>query len=265
MVGKRDVVAPTSFPRFIALVKNLRGIVVVGRDLDEAEQRVAWLLQRFRYRNVGVSPAVLKYARELFKNRLRGKPFVKVVYPTSGLERYVRKLVAAVRQPEEVVEPIMFASMYVSPLLLLGESALEAVRPLIVNEVRTRATLDTRTMKLHMRIVDYTVLDFYNWATSHGFEGINQVARLLEKGDEATAKQRADKFVKERKQRIEKDRKRYWRLLEQDEGGRTVVVYLDLAQVALQQVLRKKTFRAVWKNAPEEYAAMCAILAGIVV
>ena len=68
-----------------------------------------------------------------------------------------------------------------------------------------------------MRIADYTVLDFYTWAVRQAF------TRIKEGKDIGF-------ILKERREKIEKDKKRYWRII--DEEGKPFLFYIDMLDIA---------------------------------
>lgn len=235
------------FSSYVALVKNLRGVVLVRPQEPQAEQLVQWLSQRFRYRNVGIPPSLIEESPAFFKPRLRGNPFIELAYPLeslAGLSDGVARL-GGVRR--EVAEALTLASAYASPLICLGSSLQEELRDLCIDEVQTRMELGDRDWRLHLRIADYSVLDLYRWSTEH--------ARLLWRG-ELTG------FAEARRERISRDRRRYWRLQRGDAPPKPFLWYIDLAQtVAHNPALLKETVRL-----PEaEVSAGLAILAAVVV
>ena len=228
------------FAAYVALVKNLRGVVLLDLREDGAERRVTWLSQRFRYRNLGVPPALVAAHPDFLHPRLRGKPFVELAFPLASLECVAEAVAGNGETPRPAAEAIVLASSYASPLICLGPAALAAVRPFVVDAVETAVALSDKDWRLHLRIADYTVLDLYQWSTDH--------ARRLWRGN-------ANDLAQARRERIAKDRKRYWRL-EQGEGPtRPFILYLDLAE----RVAVNGSLRAAITRLPEDEA--CAALA----
>jgi hypothetical protein len=197
------------FPEYAALVKNLRGVVYFDPQ-EEVGEHLSWLTNRFRYRILGVTPFLLD-----LKPEFKDKPFVRLVYPLEALEKLARLAADTLGIARGVCEAVVLASSYVCPILALGRGAVEELEKLSVARVESKLDLDNKGWKLHLRIADYTVLDLYQWSTKH--------ASLLWKSREGAG------FVEARKKRIEKDKKRYWRLASGDSRPWTFMHYLDLA------------------------------------
>lgn len=200
--------------RYASIVKNLRGVVLP--DAEEAEEGVRWLRDRFRYRNLGVPPSVLREAEEFFRGRLGGGPFVELAYPSRALVELVPTLAEGLGAEPRIVEGLVLASAYVSPLLVIGRRAQEGVARLAVDVVESRLDMDVRQWRLHLRIADYTVLDLYRWSTEH-------VEGLLE------GRVGLQEFRREREARIRKDKARYWRLARGEGPAWRFLYYVDLA------------------------------------
>lgn len=185
--------------RYAATVKNLRGVLLFS-DSEEALERIRWLTERFKYRNLGVIPSLSG------KMEVK-KPFVELVYPDGELIKLTRLL--GRRLGEGVAEAVVLSSTYVSPLFVLDGDSVESLRPLEVGSVRVSGKLTDRDWKLHLRIADYTVLDFYRWS-------VESAEKLWTREPEEVLEERAE--------RIRKDAKRYWRI----EGKeREFLLYLD--------------------------------------
>jgi hypothetical protein len=155
------------FAEYVALVKNLRGVVLLDAREDEAQRRVAWLGQRFRYRNLGVPPALVAAHPDFLDARLRGKPFVELAFPLASVERVAEAVVDFGETTRTTAEAMVLASVYASPLICLGPAALAAVRPFAVDAVETTLVLSDKDWRLHFRISDYAVLDLHHWSTDH--------------------------------------------------------------------------------------------------
>jgi len=164
-----------------------------------------WLNRRFKYRVLGISPLVLK---ELRGRGLSPTRQVKPLhYPSKELSELVRCLSSVLGDvPEDVVESAVMASAYVSPLIVFGEPS-RTVLNLATRIVKTAVKLNNALLKLHMRIADYSILDYY-------VKNLELLERLW-KG-ELSSKE----FVELRKDMVVKDSKRYWRLTTQPSKGR---------------------------------------------
>ncbi|MEM4699658.1 MAG: hypothetical protein QXT74_01750 [Candidatus Nezhaarchaeales archaeon] len=200
--------------RYASIVKNLRGVVLL--DVEEGEEGVRWLRDRFKYRNLGVPPATLEEARGFFEGKLGGRPFVELAYPSGALAELARALAEALGEEFRVVEGIVLASAYVSPVLVVGRRAVEGVARLATDFVESRLDMDLRQWKLHLRIADYTVLDLYRWSTEHAEALLEGRVGLQE-------------FRREREARIRRDKARYWRLTRAEGAPWKFLFYIDLA------------------------------------
>jgi hypothetical protein len=236
------------FAEYVALVKNLRGVVLLEPREDGAEHRVAWLGQRFRYRNLGVPPALVAAHPDFLHGRLRGKPFVELAFPLASLERVAEAVAGCEGAARRTAaEAMVLASAYASPLICLEGAALAAVRPFAVDAVETAVALSDKDWRLHFRIADYTVVDLYQWSTNH--------ARGLWRDE-------ANDLAQARRQRIAKDRRRYWRLQQGEGPTNPFLLYLDLTA----RVAGEVTLRAAMTRLPEDEAcAALAIVAAVAV
>lgn len=200
--------------RYASIVKNLRGVVLL--DAEESEEGLRWLQDRFKYRNLGVPPSMLREGKGFFEGKLGGRPFVELAYPSGVLAELARVLAEALEAEFRVIEGVVLASAYVSPVLVIGRRAVEGVAKLAVDVVESRADMDLRLWRLHLRIADYTVLDLYRWSTEH-------VEALLE------GRVGLQEFRREREARIRRDKARYWRLTKAEGAPWKFLFYIDLA------------------------------------
>ncbi len=188
----------------------MRGVVLFS-PADEVSGDLRWLVERFKYRVLGVPPSLVE--------RLPGlkKPLVPLAHPSRGVKSFADFVESSMKLEREVAEAVCLASCYVSPLLALGPSAQRSLKSLAVGEVASKVEMGVRDWKLHLRIADYSVLDLYEWSTT-------QVQRLW-RGEVD-----AEELISERIAAIKKDQKRYWRLQRGQLEPRTFLVYLDLVQ-----------------------------------
>lgn len=219
--------------RYAAIVKNLRGVLIFT-DADEAEERVRWLTERFKYRNLGVSPALSSQIEV-------ERPFVELTYPDDELERLTRLLMDA-GLSEVAAEASVLASAHISPLLALDRRAVRLLRPLEAGSVETSKKLNNREWKLHLRIADYTVLDFYIWS-------IENAERLWTEED-------PKRIIGERLGRIGKDSKRYWRIIGE---GKKFLIYLDPVRL----LWKRNLLEPLRKLQPSKVSAGLAIGAAV--
>ncbi|RLE50240.1 MAG: hypothetical protein DRJ31_02130 [Candidatus Methanomethylicota archaeon] len=231
------------FSRYAALVKNLRGVVLISPG-EDVEDLVNWLVNRFKYRNLGVTPTILSRASGYFEKRLGGKPFVQVVYPIKPIQELVNVIVDSLNVDMEAAEAVVLASSYVSPIIALGREAEKMLKPLTIEDVKSKVKLDNPGWRLHLRIADYTVLDLYSWSVDHALNMWKEFS--------------SRSFVEERMKRIKADKKRYWRLEKGDLEPWTFLYYVDLAQL----IALKDLFNRVAKLG-EDVAAGLAIEAAV--
>jgi len=193
-----------SFYNYAAIVKNLRG-VIHWKEKEKSGERLKWLLSRFRYRNLGVTP--------LMKGKIpERKNLVVLSYPNECI-RMAKDVFSDVLN-EMISEVLCLSSVYISPVITNSPEDFEDLK---LSEVKTSKELTDKDWKLHMRIADYTVLDFYTWAVRQAF------TRIKEGKDIGF-------ILKERREKIEKDKKRYWRII--DEEGKPFLFYIDMLDIA---------------------------------
>ncbi len=205
----------TSLVRYIFLVKNLRG-VFIPLDGEEASRLSSWLARRFRYRDVGVSGETVRLYPDAFQGRLDGNPFHVIDYPIDAARRAGEAYVKALEEqgvPRLVGESVALSLYYASPLLASSKllNLLED-RGLIAYTVRG-PKLSRQDARLHMRIAGYTVLD--------------SLVALSERARECicNGKCSRDQLLNERREFMEKDAKRYWRV--ESKGEEPILAYLD--------------------------------------
>ena len=220
-----------SFYRYAAVVKNLRGVIYYSGG---REDRLRWLLSKFKYRSLGVTPSLAN----LMPKR---KVLVELTYPVKTIEEAVRLFSEVISL--EAAETLCLASAYISPVMLIGE--LEEFKPAVIRTVKTSMNLDDRAWKLHMRIADYTTLDFYAWSTQNALESLADEKRLVE-------------ALREREARAADDERRYWRL--RSDEGRIFLAYLDPLRIVYEAGLRDKFFRI-----GEDAAAVLGLVAALII
>ncbi|AEA46095.1 hypothetical protein [Archaeoglobus veneficus] len=191
------------FTQIAWLIKNLRGVLYFKED----QTIVDFVAKKFRYRNVGVP----RWLAEEIGEKIEKKPFVKIDYPFEDVRQFVESL-----NPSPEVETIALASCYLCPVLTSARDYRE-LKPFAINEVYVGEIGDIgdKDLKLHLRIADYSVTDFYVWATTALYESVKHG--------------KLEEHIKERAERIKKDKKRYWRVAK--ESGDTFIAYLDLSRL----------------------------------
>lgn len=209
-----------SFSRYAAIVKNLRGVVLLDVDEPGVEDSLKWLVKRFKYRDLGLTPIVANRYHDRLAKYLNGKPFRVLVSPVAYIIELVEKLSKNAQILDELAELIIYSSIYISPGVVIGKRYLHEVSRISTSAVNTCKELTINDWKLHLRIADYTILDFYE-------ECVNEAYSVLERGDYSKIR---DIMIK-RKKRIEKDKKRYWRISCND--GHPFLYYLDVLELVI--------------------------------
>lgn len=225
-----------SFAKYAALVKNLRGVVLLDPGEPGVESSLNWLVKRFRYRNLGVTPALLSKHGGKLARYLGGKPFRELVLPVPSLEGVPGLLAGFLGVPGELAELLVYASTYVSPALLIGEKYAGEAAKLAVGAVKVCREMDTASWKLHLRIADYTALDFYERC-------VDEALSVLEGAD-------PQPVLESRRERVARDAKRYWRIACAE--GRLFLLYVDNLKLAVDA-------GAHGRLAPEAAAALSIV------
>jgi hypothetical protein len=164
-------------PEFLHLVKNLRGVLYFS---EERGKEFDWLKRKFRYRELGISELL-------------------------PLPEKWKKLVTLPKLEEDpVLDTLLLANRYIAPVILLGGGSLRPFRRAVVAELRTKQKLNDRELKFNLRLVDFTITDFYVKAIE-----LARAGRL-----------------EERKRLAEADLRRFWRV-KADPKGYTFVGYLE--------------------------------------
>ncbi|RLF00186.1 MAG: hypothetical protein DRJ63_03165 [Thermoprotei archaeon] len=231
-----------SFHLYAATVKNLRGVVYSGDSPNVFEEKIKWLVRRFRYRNLGYLPELAK--KYPIIEKYLGKPFIRLYYPIPELKELVELLEEKLGTASKY---IALSSIYVSPLVVIGEKTLSTVQEFSVDCVMTEKDMSDRDWKLHMRIADYTVLDFYKWST----EVSSKILQLYFRGEDYST------LIAERISKIRADKRRYWRI--SSDKGKPIIMYLDLLSRVIETDLARdlKSYLSV---APAVLAIVSAII-----
>lgn len=212
-----------SFTKYAATVKNLRGVVLADLSEPGARESLEWLVKRFHYRALGLTPSMLRtYGRELSK-KLSGKPLKELALPVPSLEAVPALLVEGLGLPVELAELLTYSSVYISPAILVGDNYLPQVEGLAVEVVKVCRELDAASWRLHLRIADYTALDFYEAC-------VNEALSVLSGGG-------LERALKSRLERVRGDAKRYWRVLCRE--GRPFLYYVDNLRALGAEALKR--------------------------
>ncbi|MHC1601145.1 MAG: hypothetical protein ACXQTB_02220 [Candidatus Nezhaarchaeales archaeon] len=198
----------------------MRGVVIFN-PADDVSQDLKWLSERFKYRILGVPPSLTDKISRMMK------PLISLAYPHKELIDFIKFVSETLNIDHEIAEAICLASCYVSPILALGSKSQESLKSISISEVPTKIKMSLQDWKLHLRIADYSVLDLYEWSTSHAQKLWDSEVDI-------------ENLVAERLKAIRKDEKRYWRLQRGDLEPTTFLVYLDLVQTLWKKLVGLK-------------------------
>jgi hypothetical protein len=204
------------FAKYAAIVKNLRGVVLFDLDEEGSWSSVKWLINRFKYRDLGLVPSTYhKYSSKL-KGHVEGNPFRVLAYPLQELELFAREFSQCIDVEPELGELLVLSSLYISPAMVMGTRYSNALSKLCVEVIKTCKELSTEDWKLHMRIADYTILDMYEFSISTALKAV-----------ETCSRDALGQVLGERMEAIKKDVKRYWRILCNEGGEKVFLCYID--------------------------------------
>ena len=234
------------FARYAAIVKNLRGVVYIEELGSDSWKIVKWLIQRFKYRNLGLPPSIFNMYKKDLAEYLHGNPFRELVYPIPSLSGIIDLM--SNKLPNELAEAIVFASLYISPLLVIGNKVHKVIRSLGVDHVYTSKDLNIKEWKLHLRIADYTVLDMYEECVMENLKAI----KCINSRDVGCLAN----IIESRRNKVKEDKKRYWRIMSDE--GRPFITYIDPLKIILDLYLNNIPIEI-----PEDYAAGLAIIPAV--
>ncbi|MEM3731398.1 MAG: hypothetical protein QW667_05240 [Candidatus Bathyarchaeia archaeon] len=174
----------------LALAKNLRGIIYFNPRLNVKEE-ITWLRKKFKYRDIGIGR--------------------KLAEKVEGFSKKLTVLDLPFGEEEKIeVEALKLASAFVCPLIVLKEESLKDYGKLgvMVKDIKIEEKLSDLELKRNLRLVNYSITDFYEKSIKLALEG----------------------NLKERRHLIDNDCKRFWRL-KASETGRTLIFYIDPIKV----------------------------------
>ncbi len=221
--------------RYAVVVKNLRGVVLFDLGEEGSWRVIEWLTRKFRYRDLGLPPCIVDRFRSRLSSYLCGNPFRELVPPTGFANDFVDLVVSVSEFPREFVESIVYSSLYVSPLFVVGSRYSGFVDECSIGSVYVSRELSDRDWKLHLRIADYSITDMY-------LDCIEEACRALEcmvSGDSGCV----EDIIRGRVERVYKDMKRYWRIKSGE--GTVFLSYIDLLKILYnsRDVVKEKISR----------------------
>lgn len=206
----------------LRLVKNLRGVVYFA-EASELVLASGWLRRKFQYRFLGYAPF---FEKEFCSAGLSSKkPFRKLYCPPVISE--VVDVIKDGERPAGVLESLLLASYYISPLLLVGESSLDHFLRFSLHTLEA-PELEDRSAKLHLRILDYAILDAHRESCELSLRAVLEASERLKEGKRRGALKPLTEAIKmQRKFSRDDCEKRFWRLRELDGANpRPTILYL---------------------------------------
>lgn len=203
-------------PTYVSILRNIRGLLYLPPRKWDSDV-VSWLKGKYRYRMLGITPALLSEFSDKM-DLLSKPPFKKLVYPSEVLRSFVERVSESI--PRGIAESVVLASCYVTPIVTSNEG-LEKLSLLSVHRVLSEKALPESEIIRHLRIAGYTILDFHERVCWEAYNGIVKGCE-----GETDFKTVVSQLLKERAGLAEKDSKRYWRF--KSEKGSPILVYLDI-------------------------------------
>ncbi len=210
------------FAKYAALVKNLRGVVLFDLREEGVKNSIKWLMNRFKYKNLGLPPSLFEKYKDELKDYLKGRPLRRIVYPVIELKDMAEILSNNFSTPFEVFEALILASSYISPLLVLGSRFIPYIESLSSEVVRIckDKVMDVRQWKLHLRIADYSIIDIYEQSVMEAMEVISKFK---------LGSLEIEQILRNRREKIKIDTNRYWRI--KCSKGKPFLYYVDMLSV----------------------------------
>ncbi len=234
------------FSYYAAIVKNLRGVVIFDPEANGSWDRVKWLVRKFKYRNLGLPPIVVEKHRKELGKYLSGNPFVELAYPVEEVEALPAVMVEH-GVPRELAEALVLASVYISPLLVIGEEYIKLLERYSIDKVLVCRELNDNEWKLHLRIADYSILDMYK---ERVFEILDAIENNL------LDEEFLEKVFEKRRADVAKDKKRYWRIV--CDHGKPFILYIDVLNTITKIIGVEKLIELV-KNKKELVAGLAIV------
>lgn len=201
----------SDFQKWVALVKNLRGVVLMKEET--AQEKLKWLMKKHRYKHLGLPPSCKTKTSLAFLER---DPFCRLWFPSRYLETLSHLL--AQKVDPLVSEALVLSLCYVVPLIILDEVFFEQLTPFTVWALRSNEYLKGQDFIFHLRVASYAMIDFCRqpW----GREVFEKPKAALQ-------------LVEQRKDIARQDgEKRFWRIKRSDEG-KVICAYFDIVPVLI--------------------------------
>lgn len=191
---------------YLYLLKNIRGVLLADRKLDS--NVINWLKRSIRWKPIGAGPKNIQLIRG---HGIKSKVLKQLVFPFT-IHEDIRTLLESNGVSPLLAEAMLLSSIYISPLVVLSENTLASIHKYAsIGSVLTDKKLSSNDIKIHMRIAEYAMKDYY-------FDIIKSLWHDLQKKD-------LNELMKQRKKFARDDIKRFWRI--NRNRGRTVISYID--------------------------------------
>jgi len=204
------------FAQYAAIVKNLRGVILLQEVNQDVASILKWLAERFKYRDIGIPYSMSTELPEDLK-----KYFIELHYPMRKLD-FIEKVIRNIYGFNlNLSRALVISSIYIAPLMNIDYAYDEEFEKISIADIYVGSALDNKSWKLHFRIADYTILDFYRLAVEEAMD----IIRILKSSENNIDHTYIDRVLDERANRISKDIKRYWRI--KSSKGIRFLTYID--------------------------------------
>lgn len=198
---------------YITALKRVRGILY-GVGADGEENAVAWLVKHFRYREIGIPPAMWQQIPQSGKLR-------HIKFPFPEAENLLEQLSAISKMGISAVEAIAMASAFAVPLLVLSLQGFKSIKNSAIYVFRADYPRDDRYVKQSIYLCGDAVVDMF----AHSLE--QAISVLSGELDADTVR------ITRRTLAKEDAKKRFWKLGDGSQGE-PFVLYCDLLPPAIK-------------------------------
>lgn len=211
------------FARYAATVKNLRGVILFENPSSNTIEIINWISKRFKYRDIGIPYDLYSEMPKEIRRK-----FIELYYPSKELEITEKILTKIYDFDIKLSRSLVLSSIYIAPLFNISYSYENDISKISICNVYVKDSLDEKSWKLHFRISDYSILDFYKQAVDESMD----IIKLLNRG--SLNDEYVKRVITEREKRIYKDINRYWRV--KSEKGIKFLSYIDNLKLILDGI-----------------------------
>ncbi|MCR8432685.1 MAG: hypothetical protein NDP24_00350 [Crenarchaeota archaeon] len=198
---------PDSIIEYVHLLKLIRGVLLASSGINREEKD--WLRRAIRWRPVGAGSETGKILK---RSGFSSKKVLSLVYAFQSHKK-LGSLLEECGISKEISEALILSSTYIAPLIILDQESLSNLsrRGLIISDVKSDTRIKDKTIKLHLRIAEYSMKD--------------EFLSLIHRARSAIIKNQIDDELVYRRNFCEKDVRRYWRI--NRSRGKPIVIYVD--------------------------------------